>query len=115
MRLAPIAAPALLVVYCEDIEAVAQALSLLPAGEGANVVLLRPFDSVVWRGRTTDEREVPYVAPSQVAVDCLTGTGRMPAEGAAIVEWMIDNESSWRHPSLQSVAEIGGGTSSGRT
>ena len=37
-----------------------------------------------------------FVADSQAAADCLTGTGRMPAEGQALVEWMLGNESAWR-------------------
>jgi hypothetical protein len=41
-----------------------------------------------------------YAAASQVAVDCLTGNGRMPAEGEAIVRWMADNEDQGRLVSL---------------
>ena len=36
------------------------------------------------------------MAPSQAAADCLTGNGRMPAEGDALLQWMIENESLWR-------------------
>jgi len=98
-RLAPVAAPALLVAYCEQVDALANELRLLPADEGANVALLRPYDPVVW-DRTVQDRAVRYVAPSQVAVDCLTGTGRMPAEGEATISWMVANESVWRIASL---------------
>ena len=35
-----------------------------------------------------------YVAPSQAVVDCLTGTGRMPAEGEAVLEWMAGGRVS---------------------
>jgi hypothetical protein len=55
-------------------------------------------------GGTTEDAGVTYVAPSQVVVDCLTGTGRMPAEGEALMSWMTENESSWRYASL---AEFG--------
>ncbi len=41
-----------------------------------------------------------YVAPSQTAVDCLTGNGRMPSEGEAVIEWMANNEAKWRKASL---------------
>ncbi len=98
-RLAPVAAPALLVVYCETVPSVAKALGLMPADDGANVALLRPFDSVVWE-RTSMDDGVRYVAPSQAVVDCLTGTGRMPAEGEAVLEWMAQDESRWRLGSL---------------
>ena len=91
VRLSPVAAPALLTVYCSDVNAVANALDLIPADQGANVVLLRPFDPIVWE-RTDEENGVRYVAPSQAAVDCLTGNGRMPAEGEALIEWLLANE-----------------------
>jgi hypothetical protein len=102
VRLAPVAAPALLMAYCSDIDALVKTLGLLPADEGANVALLRAFDPVVWE-RGADDSGVPYVAPSQAAVDCLTGTGRMPAEGEALIAWMTENESRWR---LSSIADL---------
>jgi hypothetical protein len=86
-RLAPVAAPALLAAYCDNVD------------RGANVALLQPFDRVVWE-RTTTEDDIEYAAPSQVVVDCLTGNGRMPAEGEALLEWMTLHESSWRLGSL---------------
>jgi hypothetical protein len=99
VRLAPVAAPSMLVVYCQDIAATAQQLGLLPADEGANVSLLRPFDDVVWARASTVEG-VSYAAPSQVAVDCLTGNGRMPAEGEALLKWMAEDEGRWRAGAL---------------
>ena len=107
VELAPIAAPTLLVAYTEDPSAVAAALNLLPAEEGPNVALLRPYDSVVWQ-RTTRGDDVEYAAPSQVVVDCLTGTGRMPAEGQAVLAWMVANEGEWRLGSLPEVARDSG-------
>jgi hypothetical protein len=95
VRIAPVAAPALLCVYAEDVEQVASALDLIPADQGSNVALLRPYDPVVW-DRTIEQAGITYVAPSQVAVDCLSGNGRMPVEGDAVIEWMIVNESVWR-------------------
>jgi hypothetical protein len=102
VRLSPVAAPALLTAYCSDVNAVANALDLIPADQGANVVLLRPFDPIVWE-RTEEEYGVRYVAPSQAAVDCLTGNGRMPAEGEALIEWLLANEAAWRVDSLREV------------
>lgn len=106
VRIAPVAAPAFLVVYCENVSALVKALELIPADQGGNVALLRPFDPVVWQ-RTSEQDGVRYVAPSQVAVDCLTGNGRMPAEGEAVLQWMLASEPEWR---LDSLAEL---TSSG--
>ena len=100
VRLAPVAGPALLIAYCADVDAVATQLGLLPTDRGTNVVLLRPFDPVVWERTTTDDG-VTYVAPSQIAVDCLTGNGRMPSEGEALLSWMAEDESRWRVSSLE--------------
>ena len=105
-RIAPVAGPALLVVYCDDPAVVAKELELIPTDEGANVALLEPFDPIVWE-RTSEEVGIRYVAPSQVAVDCLTGNGRMPAEGEAILQWLIKNEDLWRQPTLSSVSKEG--------
>jgi len=99
VRLAPVAAPSLLAVYCEDVNEAARALGLLPSDDGANVTLLRPFDDVVW-ARASVADDTGYAAPSQVAVDCLTGNGRMPAEGEALLEWMAEKQARWRAPSL---------------
>ena len=107
-RIAPVAAPTLLAVYTRDVRRTARALKLLPASEGANVALLRPFDPVVW-DRVVDDDGTTYVAPSQVALDCLAGNGRMPAEGEAVLSWLTENESTWRVPSLADAAPFGEG------
>jgi hypothetical protein len=99
VRYAPVAAPALLAVYSDNVEALARDLALLPTDEGTNVALLRPFDPVVWE-RTHEDAGIRYAAPAQIAVDCLTGTGRMPAEGKALVAWMLDTEDAWRRATL---------------
>lgn len=102
VRLAPIAAPALVVAFTDDVDIVSRELRLLPADEGGNVVLLSPYDPVVW-DRNQSGDGLRYVAPSQTAIDCLTGNGRMPAEGEALIEWMLANESKWRLGSLASL------------
>lgn len=96
----PVAAPGLLAIYTEDRPDLARRLRLLPADTGADVVLLSPFDAVV-RDRSTVRNGIPTVAPSQLAVDCLTGNGRMPAEGEAILAWMTEHETEWRIPSIR--------------
>lgn len=95
-RLAPVTGPGLLSVYVENADAAAERLELLPSQTGGNVVLLTPFDPVIWARTTTADIGIDFVAPSQAAVDCLTGNGRMPAEGEALLRWMTDNEESWR-------------------
>ena len=106
MRLAPVAAPALLTAYTDNTDVLARELGLLPADEGANVALLGPYDAVVW-ARTTIEEGLRWASPSQVAVDCLTGNGRMPAEGEALISWMVKNEDRWRLGGLAEMIPLG--------
>jgi hypothetical protein len=106
-RIAPVAAAALLMLYCEDPWRILDTLALIPADDSGNVAVLRPFDPVVWE-RTTEDAGLRYVAPSQIVVDCLTGTGRMPAEGEALLSWMMDNEVSWRYGSLAELEDAKG-------
>jgi hypothetical protein len=94
--IAPIAAPRLAAVYVEDVRATAAQLGLRPAESGANVLLAEPFDEVVF-ARDFDQEGLSYAAYSQVAVDLLTGPGRWPAEGEAVLEWMQENEPTWRN------------------
>lgn len=100
VRWAPVAAPAQLVAYSRDVQGTATELGLLPADEGANVVLLDPFDEVVEARSVLGEEGVRYAAPSQVVADCLSGPGRMPSEGEALLAWMIEDEDRWRLPAL---------------
>lgn len=92
-RLAPIATARLALIYVDDPDGVAGDLGLVPTEAGANVMLLAPFDEVVF-DRTRVDNGVTYVAPSQAAVDLLTGPGHSPAEGEAILETMAANEVS---------------------
>jgi hypothetical protein len=84
-RIAPIAPARLAIIYVDDPDAAAAALKLRPTKAGANVMLLTPFDSVVFE-RTRRDKQFVHVAPSQAAVDLLTGPGRAPAEADAILE-----------------------------
>ncbi len=81
--------------YVENVERAGRALDLRPAETGANVLLLEPFDQVVW-DRTRDEAGLTCVAVSQCCVDLLTGTGREPSEAESLLSWMAANEDAWR-------------------
>ena len=48
--------------------------------------------STCGRGGGPSRRGVPSKASRQVAVDLLTGVGRSPDEGEALVNWMKENE-----------------------
>ena len=98
--IAPVAAPEIAVIYTDDPERLAKGARLLPATTGSNVILAAPYDPIVFqRGRDVDH--VPAVSVAQVAIDSLTGPGRMPAEGEALLAWMRRNETRWRIPELK--------------
>lgn len=84
-RIAPIAPARLAMLYVDDVESAATALKVRPTEAGANVMLLVPFDDVVFE-RTWQDRGLTYVAVSQAAVDLMTGPGRAPSEAEAVLE-----------------------------
>ncbi len=94
-RYAPVAEPRLAAVYVDDPAEAMEALDLRPAEARANVLLLRPFDPVVF-DRTEVDGGVTYASVSQVAADLLTGPGRSPAEAEALITWMRSEEARWR-------------------
>lgn len=66
-----------------------QVLTLVPSNNG-------PFE------RTMTINGLEQVGLSQLVLDCFAGSGRMPAEGEAVLAYMIANEEEWRLPSLLS-------------
>ncbi len=103
-RLAPVAGPTLLVVYTMKPRDLAEDLSLLPTETGTDTVLIRPDNEVVF-ARATKAEGLRWAAPSQVAIDCLAGNGRMPAEGEALIDWMREDEGRWRYQSIETLLE----------
>ena len=96
-RLAPVAEPRLVTIYAEDPEAAAGQLGLRPAETGGNVLILRPFDPVVFeRAQCADG--ITYTRVTQVLADLMKGPGRGPAEAEGLLEWMRDNEDIWKLP-----------------
>lgn len=94
-RVAAYAPTRLGALYVDDIAAAAKSLGLRQVEKGANVVLAAGDYGVVFdRPQLIDG--VRYAAVSQVAVDLLTGPGRNPSEGAALLDWMEANEHQWR-------------------
>ena len=85
----------LLVLYTNDIPAMARELELEPAGATANVLLAEPNDPVVF-DRSWTEEGLRYVALPQAAVDLLTSGDRSPRLAEALIEWMGENEDDWR-------------------
>lgn len=95
---APYAPAKLARVYVRDIAGAAARLDLRPTDVGQNVLLVEPKDprSNVFENTWTARDGVTLAAPSQVAVDLLNGPGRNPAEGDALIAWMLANEEAWR-------------------
>jgi hypothetical protein len=82
-------------IYVEDPQRFAGMLDLRPVESGANVLLARNKYDVIF-DRTEPQHGIRIAAPSQAAVDLLTGPGRNPAEAEALLDWMERNESTWR-------------------
>lgn len=105
VELAPVAAPALLVV-CTLLKAeeLADPLKLLPTTTGGDVAIVRPENYGPFFNSRVDKNGINVAAPSQIAIDCLSGNGRMPSEGEALIKWMQENEQSWHATSLNAVS-----------
>jgi hypothetical protein len=110
VRKAPVAGPALLVIYVvpsggvPSFDRTATELGLRPTDEAADVVLLLPSNDRVVEDPWIDDG-VRFVNLPQLAVDCLGGSGRMPAEGDALIDWMQTNTDQWQYPSLAEYLE----------
>lgn len=83
-------------IYTADAERAAQLWDLRPADAGANVMLAEPETDVVFTRTLATASGLTIAAPTQVAVDLMTGPGRSPSEAEELIEWMTRNESSWR-------------------
>ncbi len=91
----PVAPARVATLYVTDAVEAAESLGLRETEAGANVVLLEPFDPVVFH-RIVEPEGLRCVAPSQLAVDLLTGPGREPSQGEQMLIWMEQNEDAWR-------------------
>ncbi|WFF08072.1 helix-turn-helix domain-containing protein [Micromonospora sp. WMMD1076] len=95
-----IAAPTQLALYVPDIAAAASRLELMPAQQGANVILLTAADaSQLARSRMAEDGTF-HVGLSQLVLDCLAGNGRLPEEGEALLDWMAGDPVAWRQDHL---------------
>jgi hypothetical protein len=93
---APYAPARSAMIYTADAGQAAQRWDLRPADAGTNVMLAEPETDVVFTRTLADTSGLTIAAPSQVAVDLMTGPGRSPSEAEELIEWMTRNESSWR-------------------
>lgn len=88
---APLTLP---VIFVPDAVVAQRDLELRHAERGANVLLVEPFDDVVYRGTTVHDR-LQYVSPSQVVVDLLTGPGRSPEEAGQLAAALAQRDQEW--------------------
>lgn len=102
VRFAPVTQSRLFTVYVEYPEFAQELLGLRRAETGGNVLIGKPFDPVVFE-RTEIADGLIYARVSQVAADLLSGPGRNPSEGEALIDWMKTNEGKWRIPLTQSI------------
>lgn len=94
-RFDPIAPARQVAIYVADAIEFIDHLDLRETEAGANVVILEPFDPVVF-DRAVDRDGLRCVAPSQLTADLLTGPGREPSQGEHLLKWMEKNEHVWR-------------------
>jgi hypothetical protein len=95
-RIAPYAPPHLAMIYVDDLQKAIERLDLRPVSTGANALLGAGEYDVVFE-RTLNIDGLKIAAPSQIAVDLLTGPGRSAAEALALLDWMQAHEPKWRH------------------
>lgn len=95
-----VAAATQLALYVPSPESFAEKHGLMPAQQGANVLLLIAADeSQLDRGRERTDGTF-HVGLSQLVLDCLSGNGRLPEEGSALLDWMSENLPAWRRDRL---------------
>lgn len=94
-RLAPYAPSKQINLYARYPSELDKILGLRPVQTGANVQIASTSLDVVYE-RTTKLNGLSYACPSQVAVDLLSGSGRNPSEGEALMEWMDENREGWQ-------------------
>jgi|GEM_PF-1992075 len=94
------------IVYTPQIDELAKRLGIRESSTGGNVLLIEP-NSDFQLQNTTMFDGVRVAAVSQIAVDLLTGPGRNPEEGKALVRYMKER-NDWRielrHRGSQSAA-----------
>ena len=104
-RVVSVTAPEVAVVFAQDPERIADTMRLRPVRNGGNVVTALPYDPIVFE-RTWKQEDIVYASLAQIAMDCTTGFGRMPAEADALLDWMRRRAPRWQAPSLTVAATM---------
>ncbi len=95
-----VAAPTQLALYVPSLDSFAEQYGLMPAEQGANVILLIAADASQLAGAAPHNDGTFHVGLSQLVLDCLAGNGRLPEEGGALLDWMSENLPAWRRDQL---------------
>lgn len=90
------AEPMQLLIYSRDPYELSESLSLIPDAENGDIYIAATDFEVAFKN-TRRIGGITYAAPTQIAVDLLTGPGRNPEEGKALIDWMEKNEDRWRN------------------
>lgn len=81
-------------LYADDPISLMDQLGLKVVERGTNVLVLRPYDDVVYvTSRIVDG--VSYATPAQVAADLLTGPGRASEEAEQLIAALESGEPGW--------------------
>lgn len=83
-------------VFVPDAHLARERLGLRASEFGANVMLVEPYDPVVFE-RTLVRDDLICANPAQIVADLLTGPGREPSTGEELMTWMEANDDAWRH------------------
>ena len=82
-------------IYAKNPSQLVNELGLREVDSGANVQIAATEYDSVFKG-TILKNDISSVALPQIAVDLLSGPGRNPSEGKALLDWMSKNERRWR-------------------
>lgn len=81
-------------LYAEDPIRVMEQMGLKTVDRGTNVLVMRPYDEVVYaKSRVVDG--IRLAAPAQVAADLLTGPGRSSEEAEQLMAVLAAGEPGW--------------------
>lgn len=88
---APLVLP---VVFVPNAVSAQAGLGMRSAERGGNVLLVEPFDDVLYRGATSVDG-LQYVPASQAVVDLLTGPGRSAEEADQLLDALAREDPGW--------------------
>ncbi|WP_235871080.1 hypothetical protein [Rhodococcus spongiicola] len=91
------AAPAVLELYADDVDAFASAMDLRPVDGGADVVVATPWSAVVFE-RMQYRNGLRCVAPAHAYADLAAGPFRHPDAAEYLLTTLTADEPAWRRP-----------------